>query len=292
MFPVAGGSALNRLSWSSVSWTATAPTFSSIRAMRRVSGMGAMFSLCARSQASSTCAGVAPISAANAATWSARCRWCWKFSPVKRGLSARKSEGANWSVERIVPVRKPRPRGEKGHEADVQLPQHRGCARVDVVLVVQVDVVGAQPLERALGSGADAGRAGVRAALAAGVGDQAELGRRHDLVPVALEGSAHELLVGVGAVDLGGVDEGHAQCQGAVDRADRLVVVASGAAVAVGHAHRAQVDPETSGAGVPREAHTLPGAGPSYRTVRSGSEATHRPPNRVESTLLNIAALC
>ena len=58
--------------------------------------------------------GVAPISAAMAATSSARLRLRWKFSPVKRGLLARKSSAANSSGERIAPVRKPRPSGEYG----------------------------------------------------------------------------------------------------------------------------------------------------------------------------------
>ena len=79
-------------------------------------------------------------------------------------------------------------------------------------------------------------------ALAAGVGDQAELGGQHHLVPAALQRAADEFLVGVGAVDLGGVDEGDAQLQGAVDGAHGLVVVGAGAGVAVGHAHRAQAD--------------------------------------------------
>ena len=80
--------------------------------------------------------------------------------------------------------------------------------RVDAVLVVQVDVVGAEPLQRTLDGGADVGRAAVEVPWArAGVRDDAELGGQHHLVAAALERAADELLVDVRAVDLGGVDE-------------------------------------------------------------------------------------
>jgi hypothetical protein len=57
-----------------------------------------------------------------------------------------------------------------------------GRVRVDPVLVVQVDVVGAEPLERALDRGADVGRTAVGdAGPAVGVGDQAEAATSTDL---------------------------------------------------------------------------------------------------------------
>ena len=128
--------------------------------------------------------------------------------------------------------------------------------RVDAVLVVQVDVVGAEPPQRALDRGADVGRAAVEAPrAAAGVGDEAELGRQHDLVAAALHGPADELLVGVGAVDLGGVDEGDAEVERPVDGADRLGVVGAGAGVGVGHAHGAQADAGDLELAEPRCAH-------------------------------------
>ena len=195
----------------------------------------------------------------------------WKFSPVKRGLVLRKSARRRTvRCERIVPVRKPWPSGEKGTKpmpssrssgrtrvlevagpqgvlrlqrgdrvdgvgaadrvgpgrgqadvADLALGDELGDradgvldrrVRVDAVLVVQVDVVGAQPSQRALDGGADVGRAAVEVPRAlAGVGDQAELGGQHDLVAAALQRPADEFLVDVGAVDLGGVDERHAR---------------------------------------------------------------------------------
>ncbi len=92
---------------------------------------------------------------------------------------------------------------ELGHGADGLLDRGVG---VDAVLVVEVDVVGAEPLQRAFDREADVRRAAVEPA-AAGVGHEPELGGQHDLVAAALEGAADELLVGVRAVDLGGVDE-------------------------------------------------------------------------------------
>ena len=81
--------------------------------------------------------------------------------------------------------------------------------RVDPVLVVEVDVVGAEPLERALDRGADVRRAAVEVAgAAAGVRDDSELRRQHHVVAAALDRAADEFLVGEGSVDLGGVDAG------------------------------------------------------------------------------------
>ena len=62
---------------------------------------------------------------------------------------------------------------------------------------------------------------------AAGVGDEAELRGDHDLVAAALDGPADDLLAEERAVDLGGVDVGDAEVEGAVDGADRLGVAAA-----------------------------------------------------------------
>jgi hypothetical protein len=114
---------------------------------------------------------------------------------------------------------------------------------VDAVLVVQVDVVGAEPPQGAVDRGADVGRAAVEVAgAAAGVGDHAELGRHHDLVAAAVDGAAEEFLVGVGPVDLGGVEQGNTEVEGSVDGADGLGVVAARAGVGVGHPHATEAD--------------------------------------------------
>ena len=61
-----------------------------------------------------------------------------------------------------------------------------GVFGVDAVLVVEVDVVGAEPLERAFDGEADVLGAAVEPA-AAGVGHEPELGAEDDLVAAALE---------------------------------------------------------------------------------------------------------
>ena len=99
-------------------------------------------------------------------------------------------------------------------------------------------------LQGALDRGADVRRAAVDdAGAAAGVGDEAELRRHHDLVAAALDGRADQFLAVERAVDLGGVDVGDAQVQRAVDGADRLgVVEASADGVEAGHGHGAESD--------------------------------------------------
>src|SRR3989441_4917614 len=101
-----------------------------------------------------------------------------------------------------------------------------GSVAVDPVLVVQVDVVGAQPLEGALDCGADVFRAAVSdSGAATGVRDEAELRGHHHLVAAALHRPPDQLLAVEWAVDLGSVDVGDAQVQRAVDGANRLCAV-------------------------------------------------------------------
>ena len=125
-----------------------------------------------------------------------------------------------------------------GEGAPRLLDRHR---TVDPVLVVEVDVVDPQPLEGGVdgpadvvGAAVDADPAAVLAALVA------ELGGQHDLVAPAGDRLAHQLLVGERPVHVGGVEEGHAEVQGAVDRGDRLRLVAR--AVELGHAHAAEAE--------------------------------------------------
>ena len=119
-----------------------------------------------------------------------------------------------------------------------------GHIRVDAVLVIEVDGVHAEPLQRAVDDLLDhlgpAGDPASRLALD-GIDVPAELGRDHDLVLVRGERLAHELLVGVRTVDLGGVEEGHAAVHSGVDQRDHLLPVRL-IAVAAGHAHAAQPD--------------------------------------------------
>ena len=125
-----------------------------------------------------------------------------------------------------------------GHRADGLLDRDR---LVDAVLVVEVDVVDAEPLQRGVARGADVLRAAVDADPGA-VGEPlvAELGGELDLVAAAGDRLADQLLVGERAVHVGGVEEGHAEVERAVDggEAGRLV----GAAVELRHAHAAEAE--------------------------------------------------
>ena len=119
---------------------------------------------------------------------------------------------------------------ELRHRADRLLDRRQ---RVDAVLVVEVDVVGAETLERPLDRRAD----GLGAAVRPAVAERADELRRHDVVvPAALDRAADELLVGAAAVHLGRVEERDPELERPVDRGDRLRVVAA-PAVEGRHAH-------------------------------------------------------
>jgi hypothetical protein len=128
-----------------------------------------------------------------------------------------------------------------GQGADGVLDRH---LRVHPVLVVQIDVLGAEPLERPLDRGPGVVRVPVDGApaVAAAVREQPELGRDHHLVPAARESPAEQLLVDERPVDLGRVEERHPQLDRAVDGADRLGVVGGRAGVERRHAHQAEAD--------------------------------------------------
>ena len=68
----------------------------------------------------------------------------------------------------------------------------------------------------------------------------AELGGEDDLVAAAGDRPADQLLVGERAVHVGGVEEGDAELERAVDRRDRLGLVAG--AVELRHAHAAEAE--------------------------------------------------
>ena len=92
---------------------------------------------------------------------------------------------------------------------------------------VEVDVVGAQDFEAELALGLD----GLGASIAqedvgvVGTGDDAGFGDDDDVVPVALQGVAHEGFGLAEAVGDGGVEEGDAEVEGAADGGGGLVVV-------------------------------------------------------------------
>ena len=119
-----------------------------------------------------------------------------------------------------------------------------GTVGIDTVLVVEVDVVGAEPSQRAVDGAADAGRvagqpAGWDAVLLEG---EPELGGDDDVVAVRLEGFADDVLVGERPVDLGGVEERDAELDGAADDGDAVGAVWGGRVVGAGQAHAAEPD--------------------------------------------------
>jgi hypothetical protein len=119
-----------------------------------------------------------------------------------------------------------------------------GHLRVDSVLIVEVDGVDPEPAQGAVDDLLDdfrtAGDPPARLAFDR-VDVPAELGGDHDLALVRGEGLADEFLVGVGAVDLGGIEEGDATVHRGADERDHLLPVGP-IAVPASHAHTAQPD--------------------------------------------------
>ncbi|MBK5115675.1 MAG: hypothetical protein JJE23_02035 [Thermoleophilia bacterium] len=112
--------------------------------------------------------------------------------------------------------------------------------RVDAVLVIEIDVVEAEPLQRSVDRAAHILGAAVDRAIPMLVEAHAELGRDHDLVATSGERFAEQLLVITPAVHLGGVEEAHTELDRAVERGDRLRLVPL--TVEAGHSHAAEAD--------------------------------------------------
>src|SRR5213078_351137 len=112
---------------------------------------------------------------------------------------------------------------------------------IHAVQVEQIDHVGAQAAQAVLAAFDD------RLGAAVGVDARtryrrhdAALGRQHDVFPPVTEGLADERLVVPDAVNGGRIKERDADVEGAVDRANRLLVVAR--PIRLGHAHAPQTD--------------------------------------------------
>ena len=112
------------------------------------------------------------------------------------------------------------------------------------MLVVEVDVVGAEALQRALDRDADVlGRAVGRAdgghvARPRVVHPARKLGSDHVLVAAALDSASDELLVGQRPVELRCVDEVDPELERSLDRADGLILV--GGSVEGRHSHASE----------------------------------------------------
>ena len=117
-----------------------------------------------------------------------------------------------------------------------------GHGPVDSVLVEQVDGLDPQPSKRCLGDVPDVVGAAVHTDVAPlGVDVEAELGGDDDIVANRRQCLADELLVDVGPVDLGGVEERDPALHGTAQHGDHLVAVTRGA-VALAHPHATEAD--------------------------------------------------
>jgi hypothetical protein len=110
---------------------------------------------------------------------------------------------------------------------------------VDAVLVIEVDVIDAEPFEarvaglvHVLGPAVDADPAAVLVPFVA------ELGGEDDLLAAVGDCATDEALVRERAVHVGGVEEGDAELDRAMDRRDRFALVSS--SVELRHAHATQ----------------------------------------------------
>ena len=132
---------------------------------------------------------------------------------------------------------------ELGHRADDILDRYGG---VHAVLVQEVDVVRVEPAERALDSLADVRGPAVHPRNGAVLDLEAELGCDDEpfaLPRELLESARQQLLVREGPVDLGRIEERHAELDRPVDGGDRLALVALlRRAVGLAHPHQAEAE--------------------------------------------------
>jgi hypothetical protein len=110
------------------------------------------------------------------------------------------------------------------------------------VLIEKIDMIGLQPVQRPF----DGNRNMLGAAVAFAahllpiLETKTELGRDHDLGTPALECAPEELLVRVGAIHLGRVEEVASQVDGAMQCGNRFLFVRR--TVGLTHAHAAEAD--------------------------------------------------
>ena len=106
------------------------------------------------------------------------------------------------------------------------------------MLVVEVDVVDAETLQRVAAGAAHEIGPPVDAAGAVRPEFLAELGREHHVVTAVLDRLSDETLVGVRTVGVRGIEQFHPQIEGPVDGGDGLLVI--GSSVGLAHAHAAE----------------------------------------------------
>ena len=123
---------------------------------------------------------------------------------------------------------------EARHRADGILDRVPG---IDPVKVVEVDRVDAEAFQARLGRPANILGAPVDGtSTGGGVVDEPELGRQEHSVPTSPDRLPDERLVRVRTVDVGRIEEVHAELERAIDRRERLRLVPRSVALAHPHA--------------------------------------------------------
>ena len=159
--------------------------------------------------------------------WSAAIGWTVARATQRRGRGLRQSQIAHLAG-----------RDQVGHRADGVLDRRR---RVDAVLIVEVDGVDAEPLQRSVAGLAHVLRPAVDAErLAVGVAHEPELRGHDDLRAPVADRLADEAFVGVRPVDVGGVEQGHTEVDRAMDGGDGSGTI--GGAIELRHAHAAEAE--------------------------------------------------
>jgi len=103
-----------------------------------------------------------------------------------------------------------------------------GNVRIDAVLIVEVDHLDAETLERFIGDLPDMFGAAVEALLLAVDDIETELGRDHDLVADRRQRLAHDFFVRVRSIDFRRVEERHATLMRGTDQGYGILPVESG----------------------------------------------------------------
>ena len=136
-------------------------------------------------------------------------------------------------------------RHQFGHRTHHLFDRHCG---VDAVLVVEVDVIDSQPAQRSFHRDSNIRRRAVGLERrTGGMRNQSELRRQHHLIATARDGLTHQFLIGVRAVDFGGVDQADAQIERAMDGLDGPSGIRTAfrgqRLIARRHRHGAEADP-------------------------------------------------
>jgi len=104
--------------------------------------------------------------------------------------------------------------------------------------IIEIDVIDPEPLQAAFYRLARiGGRAVALRTIAFAIPDNAEFARDHQIVPPASDGLGEEFFIVAGAVNIGSVEQGYSQFEGAGKRGERFGFVRL--AVAARQPHRA-----------------------------------------------------